>query len=126
MAPFARQAWEFKRRTALALARHHDSGAVQRLVALASSVHRAAENDSADFVHNGEARVLGILATAAPVTVLDVGAHHGGWAREVLTRFPAGELLFTRDLLLMWTAVLLATWALVRALITSRWTRWTV
>jgi FkbM family methyltransferase len=81
-----------KQRMALALARHHDAGAVRRLARLASSVTRAVENDSADFVHNGEARVVEVLATPAPVTVLDVGAHHGGWALEVLPRFPSAQL----------------------------------
>jgi len=92
MTAFARQTKTFKQRTALALARHHDSRVVRRLVDLASSVSRSAANDSADFVHNGEARVLEILATPAPVTVLDVGAHHGGWALEVLARFPSARL----------------------------------
>jgi hypothetical protein len=49
-----------------------------------------------------------------------------GLGALVLASFPARELLSARDLVLMWAAVLLATWALVRALIASRWTRWIV
>jgi len=92
MSAISRQTQAVKQRAALALARHHDAGAVRGLAKIASSITRAVENDSADFVHNGEARVLEVLRTDAPITVLDVGAHHGGWAVEALARFPAARL----------------------------------
>jgi FkbM family methyltransferase len=81
-----------KQRLSVALANHHDSATVRGLARIANAVTRAVANDSADFSHNGEARVLEALRTERPVTLLDVGAHHGDWAIEAIERFPAARL----------------------------------